>query len=267
MSGTAADMSQDPDRSKLLTVQSQWRAPPELLAVPLPRPARLTGAGKFVLVVGVLMFALGVFLGAWAITDTLRGEERQQRLEREGVNTRAEIVKNWLERRRRWQTRRYVIYRFEANGRSYERLAMLSSRAFQNIRVGDLVPVRYVASSPEQSRLPEESDLWLPLWGALLVPVFFFSLLGLMAWVVLVQRRLLRWGQLTGALVTDLSQMYGNQHVFYQFLDPTGSPVSGKTTSSESNVSGEIVTVLFDPNKARRSALYPPALVRLAKPG
>ena len=55
----------------------------------------------FVLGVGLLMFALGFFLGAWAITDTLHGEERQQRLEREGVNTEAEIVKKWLEPRRR----------------------------------------------------------------------------------------------------------------------------------------------------------------------
>ena len=60
--------------------------------------------------------------------------------------------------------------------------------------------------------------------------------------------------------------MYGNQHVSYQFLDPTGNPVSGKTTSTESEVSGEIVTVLFDPNKPRRNALYPPGLARLAKP-
>ena len=221
-------MTQNPDRSKLLAVQSQWRAPAELLALPLPRPVRLTGAGMFVLGVGLLMFALGVFLGAWAIIDTLRGEERQQRLEREGVNTKAEIVKKWEERRRRGQTRRYVLYRFEANGRSYERRAMLSSGAFQSVQVGDFVPVRYVASSPEQSRLPQESDPWLPLWVALLVPVFFFSLLGLMAWVVLLQRRLLRRGQLTGALVADLSQMYGNQHVSYQFLDPTGNPVSEK---------------------------------------
>ena len=228
MSGTAADMSQDPDRSKLLAVQSQWRAPPELLAVPLPRPVRLTGAGKFVLVVGVLMFALGVFLGILVITDTLDGQERQQRLEREGVNTEAEIVKKWLERRRRWQTRRYVLYRFEANGRSYERRAMLSSGAFQSVQVGDFVPVRYVASSPEQSRLPQESDTWLPLWGALLVPVFCFSLMALTSWVVLVQRRLLRWGQLTGALVTDLERIYGNQHVSYQFLDPTGNPCQRK---------------------------------------
>ncbi len=48
--------------------------------------------------------------------------------------------------------------------------------------------------------------------------------------------------------------------------DLAGNPVSGKTTSTESNARGEIVAVLFDPNKARRSALYPPALVRLAKP-
>ena len=47
--------------------------------------------------------------------------------------------------------------------------------------------------------------------------------------------------------------------------DLAGNSVSGKTASTESNAGGEIVTVLFDPNKARRSALYPPALVRLAK--
>ena len=258
-------MSQNPDRSKLLAVQSQWRAPAELLALPPPRPVRLTGAGMFVLGVGLLMFVLGVFLGAWVITDTLRGEERQQRLQREGVNTKAEVVKKWLDPRRRGQTRRYVLYRFEANGRSYERRAMLSSGAFQSVQVGDFVPVRYVASSPEQSRLPQESDPWLPLWGALLVPVFFFSLMALIGWFVLLQRRLLRWGQLTGALVTDISQMYGNQHVAYQFLDPTGNPVSG-TGTTESKVSGEIVTVLFDPNKPRRNAPYPPALVRLGKP-
>ena len=48
--------------------------------------------------------------------------------------------------------------------------------------------------------------------------------------------------------------------------DLAGNPVSGKTTSTESNAGGEIATVLFDPNKPRRNAPYPPALVRLAKP-
>ena len=215
----------------------------------------------------MLTLALGVLLGALAITDSLRGEERQQRLEREGVNTQAEIVKKWKEQRR-WDTRRYVMYRFESNGRSYQRRAMVSRRDFRSLRIGDLVPVRYVASSPEQSRLPQESDPWLPLWGALLVPAFFLVLLWLMGRVILVQRRLLRWGRPTGAMVTGLSPMQVGKHMRYQFLDPAGSPVSGATTHTGSEDLGlrTAVTVLFDPERPRRNALYPPTFFRLAKP-
>lgn len=245
-----------PDRTALLAIQNTWRAPAELVSAALPRQVRLSGQSKWLLGFMVLILGGGLFASVAAVRAAFQGAQETERLERDGVEGEAELLRKWMVRGK--STTRYVVYRYEAGGRTYQRRASLPREAFEHIQPGGRVPVRFLPSQPEVSRLPLERPP-APPWTALLVPAVFLVVPWLALRPILIQRRLLQWGQPAAALVARLAPTKGGKTVGYQFTDMSGNTVSGSAIvpALQAPVLRQTVTVVYDPQKPSRNTLYP----------
>lgn len=255
-----------PDRSELMALQNEWRAPAELLAGPIPRPVRLTREAKLLLAVAAAILFTGVFISAMVFKSTMRGIERQRALESETVVTEAQILRKSEESGGKNPVH-YVFYRFEADGRTYLGKAAVHQRTYRGIREGDRVRVRYLAANPENNRLFAESQA-LPLWLAL-VPAFFLAVVWALTRAILVQRKLLQWGRPVGALVISILKTSSGKMIQNRFVDMGGNVVTGGTqlTTDRAPELRSTVTVLCDPQNPRRNTLYPAPYAQLAEPG
>ena len=83
------------DRERLLDLQNQWRAPAELLSMPVPRPVRLTVQAKLVLGFMALFLAGAVAFAVFGVTAMERERQRAELLGREGVSSVATVVRKW----------------------------------------------------------------------------------------------------------------------------------------------------------------------------
>jgi len=105
-----------------------------------------------------------------------------------------------------------------------------------------------------------------PAWIVLLAFLPLFVLVAIPL-AVLRERKLLESGQAVGAVVTRVAPTKGGKRVSYQFLDSAGNTITGNVSrSSDVPELGSTVTVLYDPEKSRRSLLYPAKFVRLNNP-
>lgn len=255
-----------PDRAELAALQNVWRAPAELLAGPIPRPARLTREAKLLVAFAAGVLVAGVFITAAVFRSALRAVERQRGVESETVLGEAVIVRKQEDSERK-KPAHYVFYRFEADGRTYLGKTVVSETAYRKLREGDRVPVRYLPANPESHRL-FAGDQAAPPWPLALVPAFFAMMVWALTRAVLVQRKLLEWGQPAAAMVTNVPMTRRSRVVHYRFLDTQGDVVSGSTQFDGDPFPAprSKVTVLFDPRNPRRNALYPTPYAKLLKP-
>ncbi len=258
-------MAPEAELSELLAMQGRWSAPVEL-AGPVPRPVQPTGWGKAVrviagvfVVMGMLMTATVLVLWIWWLIQT-RG------LEREGVTANAEIV-NKREAGGQQGATRYLLYRFEAGGRSYQREIEVPVGTYQRVELGDHITVRYAAAAPGRSFTLQELEPE-PFWPALLMPPFLYGFWRLITWQLRLQQEMLEWGQPAPALVTDVYSVKGGKKARYKFLDSAGAVVKGSAVVSRSKAPrvGDAVTVLYDARRPGRSTIYPAHLAKIALP-
>jgi Protein of unknown function (DUF3592) len=140
-------------------------------------------AALFFLAFGVLMVAISISVGygAWI--------ERTNRnlLESDGVDTQATIVKHYMYNGI-WP---WVEYTFrDTTGREFARRVMLETPAWQALEGAKTVPVRYIRSNPDYSRVDEgeessmEHDPRIMLLLAPAVGLFslLFFLVGILRW-------------------------------------------------------------------------------------
>jgi hypothetical protein len=259
-----------PERSELLAGQNRWQAPAELVGRPLPRPVRLTPLGKTTLVHGLLTLCTGIGPGGVLTWLALRDLGEYRMLAREGVTTNAQILQKREEQQ--WgvplgkTTLRYVTFSFKAGGRTYGGQAGVPLSIFQRIRPGDSMPVRYRPSNPAHNRLLVEGEgyaaaVWLTvlaLFGCALALLFAWRNL----WPVLVQRRVLAWGQPVGAMVVRISPRKKGTKLAYQFLDRAGNLLQGtaRVEGTRTFMLRQIITVLYEEKVPGRNTLYPAPL-------
>ena len=259
-----------PERSELLADQNRWQAPAELIGRPVPRPVRLTALGKTTLVHGLLTLCTGIGPGGVLTWLALRDLGEYRMLAREGVTTNAQILQKREEQQ--WgvplgkMTLRYVTFTFKAGGRTYGGQAGVPLSIFQRSRPGDSMPVRYRPSNPAHNRLLAEGEGYAgAVW--LTVLALFGSALALLIawrnlWPVLVQRRVLAWGQPVGAMVVRISPKRKGTKLAYQFLDRAGNLVQGtaRVEGARTFMLRQIVTVLYEEKVPGRNTLYPAPL-------
>ena len=259
-----------PERSELLADQNRWRAPAELLDRPVPRPVRLTALGKTTLVHGLLTLCTGIGPGGVLTWLALRDLAEYRMLAREGVTTNAQILRKREEQQ--WgvplgkTTLRYVTFTFKAGGRKYGGQAGVPLSIFQRIRPGDSMPVRYRPSNPAHNRLLVEGEGYAAAVWLTGLALFGCALALLFAWrnlqPVLVQRRVLAWGQPVGAMVARISPKKKGTKLVYQFLDRAGNLVQGtaRVEDTRTFMLRQVITVLYEERVPGRNTLYPAPL-------
>src|SRR5207244_7755230 len=117
---------------------------------------------------------------------------------------------------------------FLADTRRFARQARVSLAAFQATRRGDSLPVRYASSDPTVSRLLLEGEKSGPIWMVAFVPLLLAALIAAtivrsLFW----QRRLLRFGHATAAIVTRTRGVKSGTAVHFRFLDRSDGIVDG----------------------------------------
>jgi hypothetical protein len=259
-----------PERSELLADQNRWQAPAELVGRPVPRPVRLTALGKTTLVHGLLTLCTGIGPGGVLTWLALRDLAEDRMLAREGVTTNAQILQKREEQQ--WvmplgkMTLRYVTFTFKAGGGTYAGQAGVPLSIFQRIRPGDSMPVCYRPSNPAHNRLLVEGEGYGAAVWLTVLALFGCALALLLAWrnlrPVLVQRRVLAWGQPVGAMVVRISPKKKGTKLAYQFLDRAGNLVQGtaRVEGTRTFMVRQIITVLYEEGAPGRNTLYPAPL-------
>jgi hypothetical protein len=236
-----------------------WTPPPGLERT-RPREMRLTAGGQALLVLSAL-FVIGgaaTFVGLSLVSA--RQAQTLRRWHEQAVDTTGQVTRLW--RRGGKQREHRMAYRFSIDGRTYEDDARLSRPAWEALKVGDPVALRYLPSDPKENHpvgrgprvmppaLPALSGLGLAVTG------------GLVLLPLLQQRRLLAEGRPAPGRVTRHHKTKKGIQYDFQFVMLSGGRREGKSGPvAKPPAVGEAITVLYDTDDPRRSAPYPLSLV------
>ena len=247
-------------------IQKGW-SPPRELRHSAPRQVRLSHTGVSLAIVAALLVlgtvAAAVTLGRMSLRET----ETYQLLESRGKETDARVIRLW--RSKGENKRRHVEYRFELDGHTYFKAANVPLAIWKTLEAGGLLPVRYLPSNPDLNHPSAWRQKPMSIWLAVLLPA---GLLTLLICVVIALRRQIELsaeGRAAPAVVTRLQKVHhshggGVTIIHYEFRLLSGGIAKGKSSSQRKGVTaGTVLSVLYDPNNPRRSALYPLDLVRV----
>jgi hypothetical protein len=249
---------------------------PELTG-PTPRPVRYrdgwaTGCGLwfvrlFILphtIAGVVVLATaigstGVYLGVWLFGTEYQGQ----------------VAKKSEQRGSKGRLNYNVEYVYMANGLLYIGRVSVNADEYQQVAEGDRFMVRALESAPHSdpwARLPGQAPL-RDVGGKWFMALFWNCILSVFLWFLYVQpwqiRRLVRWGQATEGIVRSMSVVSGKGGKTYdltydyaapgeEILGPTVYTRKMSSTRREAAavIPGDLVTVLYDPDKPWRSVIY-----------
>jgi hypothetical protein len=245
-----------------------WSVPQELERR-LPRPVRLSGLGITSCIVALACLVFGVGIAARVVNDELRREATNNslagRLTAEGRETEATVtsLRTGLG---------YVVgYEYTVDNRSYQKGVFITQQHWQLLQVGSPLAIRYLPSDPAQSfpaaDPPSAQNQWavaLPLAAMALFFMVSFAAIQLSA--VWPKRRLLARGSPARGIVTRCRVNQGRRGgyiVHYDFPLEDGSQCQGRALSRSQLAENSAVTILYDPNRPRRNALYPMEMVNL----
>jgi hypothetical protein len=202
---------------------------------------------------------LGLYLAARVVIYALvitRGEQITGTVERTGVN----------------KSQRYVVYSYEAGGRSHSGSRDITAQGYRLLAPGQRVPLRVMAVIGryyDAAIIPGESK-WAPVYEAL-IPAFLFNLLATFgvsyfAWIhYWLEKRLCRWGTPVVGRITDKRERHDRSWVahelYYQFDHPTRGTSTSQVDVAHSQWKqarvGDTVTILCYPHRrASRSLIY-----------
>jgi hypothetical protein len=250
---------------------SSWRLPQEL-EQPLPRAVRLSGVGITYCVIALACIVFGVGMTARVCSPELHrqaaNDSLARRLTAEGRETEATVTRLWSGMD--WNG---VNYDYTVDGRSYMGGANIASEHWHSLQVGSPLVILYLPSDPTQASPeadpPNSRNNWpiiLPTLSLVLgFPLLFAALYLSFVWP---QRCLLAGGHPARGVVTRCKEgsrrRMSGYYLYYDFPLPDGGMCRGKDFSGQPATEGSSVTVLYDPNKPLRNALYPMETVRLA---
>jgi hypothetical protein len=246
---------------QLEALRLSWK-PPRELSRALPRDVQLSVGGMLLMGLAFLLFLGAVFAYRAIQSAAARQAQRQAMLEQRGVDTEAVITRLW--RRRDKERQPMVTYRFEHEGRVYEGSSSVSLRAWREMKEGEPLAVRYVASDPGVNQPRDRKASGTPSWLPLLVAL---SLAGTGAFLVYFlgrQKRLLSEGRPAPAIVTRYtSGQHGSKYAHYEFAAGRAVAKGATGVARGSPKIGDTLCVVYDPEKPRRNARYPMDLVKL----
>jgi hypothetical protein len=252
-------------RSKLAELKRRF-VPPPGLDRSRPREVRLTAGGKAVVVTAVVLFVGAVAAGIVMQQVAQRQAAAQRLMLDEGIVVNGEVIRLWRSSGDSKQP--WVAYRFEAGGSTYEGRSKIALSKWRALDAGAMLPIRYVPAEPEKSVLAGRAPGGIPLWLPSLVAVAIAGCGWLCLVALRTERRLLMEGRPAPALVTAHMKQHTQHGTYrsmkYEFPLLTGAIATGKSrTSSKPPAIGSVICVLYDPDRPKRSKVYPLALVRV----
>ena len=231
-----------------------------------PRPVRLSGTGRTLATVMIVLFISAPVAGLSMYRSSVRQRETVRQIESAGVVTPGIVTA--LKRESKDANRASVFYEFAAADHTVADRAKVRMSLWKTLRVGDTVPIRYLPSAPSQNYPDGHPDQVLPLWLSSVIATLF-AIGGLLCVFHLTrERRLLSDGRVTEAVVTE-HKVHRSQHgthrsMRYQFTLMNGSLCVGKTgTGRTPPPIGSRILVVYDPETPARNRPYPFTLYRI----
>lgn len=222
---------------------------------------RLTANGRALMALAFVLAAAALVAAIALPIVHVRQQAERRTLRTGGIATSATIVAVTVTRGE--QPRHDVTYRYEVEGRAYERTARMSQRDRQPLTVGSRLPIFYLDAEPARSWLPDREPDVLPLWIVPLVTCALTMLSSALFWRIRRDRVLLAEGRLVQGRVIETKKVKHQHHhahrVRYTFTTLNGAVVTGSTELRRAP--GETISVLYHRDNPRRNAIYPLTLV------
>lgn len=230
----------------------------------MPRPVRLTGAGRVVMAAALLSALEAVVLGTWLYERARRSQLEAEQRRRAAAVADGVVVAV----RGAGNSAAIVEYEFRVADLGYRgRFRSTSSRA-RSFQPGAALKVAYLPANPRVNWPAHQPPRGLPFWISPAVAVS--SLLvaaGLGLWLRS-QRRLLEEGRAAVGSVTRVEKIRAKGvgfRVHYEFRLPGGALQAGRyEIQRDPPPPGTPVVVVYDPERPRRQRRYPFPLVRVA---
>jgi hypothetical protein len=242
-------------------------AVPTALATSRPRDVALTGGGRTLVVLAVLLFMAAIGAGVGMYSVARRQADDRRVIVEEGVTTIGVVTRL----RSDGDDRRQVGYKFAVNGRVVRGERQVSGERRQTLVPGSPIDVRYLPSDPTVNDLGGRPRSGMPIALPFVVAPAIAALAVFCLVRVYRQRRLLSEGRVAPATVTGHAKhesSHGATHlaIKYEFSLLSGAMASGKSgASSKPPALGSVITIVYDPDQPRRNAVFPFSLVKPAR--
>jgi hypothetical protein len=259
---------------------SDWVMPPEL-GQPLPR---IVKRKRFIVPAFAFLFGIFLLIALFTLVTSAELYFKDEALKERGVVTDGTVTKLYVTTHK-GGTRDHVVYSYETSPKTtFSAEDLASYRIFNELHVGDTVPIVYDRDYPPRSALNfnnivltrnNASVFFIGL--AIVIPISMILLV--MPLLLLRQYRLemhlLKWGQVTAATILsdteyDAGRAGRASAVTYRFTDESGHTVRGKRAglpvrgSRKGAMYVEMFgdpTVIYDPVDSSKNQLYPFMLV------
>jgi len=239
-------------------------APPRELTRSAPRDVRLTGGGLTLMTIAWLLAVAALPIGALLVREARRQSAADTTMATRGVNASAVIDRLW--RKSGDGNPRYAALYFDAGGARIYGERQMRQSAWERLKVGSTVAVRYLPDNPQQWTIAGERQDGMPIAVGFVVAGIMIGTALLCGAVVRSQRSLLMDGRVAPAVVT-LFRAHKGQHgthreIRYELPLLGGGVATGKASASKGAAVGDTICVVYDPDRPSRSRPYPFPLVK-----
>jgi hypothetical protein len=244
--------------------------PPELEVVGVRRLV-LSGAGKVLAVLGVLMLVGAPIVGPLIWRSAVEGERRMAVWRDQAVPSRGTVVD--VSRTGKNGSRLRVRYSYLQEGVRYQGQGEIPSNCNPAPGVGSEVPILVVFSLPSESWMAGYEPVPTPRWMAVFLPLIMLFITAAAAFKVRRQMRLLENARGAVARVIEVQRVNRGQHgrfwrVRYEYKSLEGALLRGKyQVGRNAPPVGAGIVIVYDRDDVERSAPYPLKLVRIASGG
>jgi hypothetical protein len=244
-------------------VSRNWKAP-SAVAGSGPREVRLTAGGKALTLLSLLMLLGAATMFVFLSRQGQREAAERAALDVGSVETQATVTRHWRTGGKSDTPK--VAYEFEYQGRKYHGSSSAPRAQWRDLTVGSPIGVRFLPTNPELNHPSGWTIHVIAPWMPPLMSSIFAITALLPLWITRRDSRLLRDGRAAPARVTGARRTKGGYAVLYEFRLPDGSVRRGRSGPTRKPPdTGDVITILYDPESPRRNAAYPLRLARVER--
>ncbi len=247
-------------RIQLTEVSRTWLPPVELKRC-RPREVRLTGAGKSLRVLVLILFLVGLAAGVILYVKASTDLETRRELLHRGKETGAQVIRRWQSRGEHAQY--WVEYIYQGEDEKLRGRVDVGRGTWNWITEASILPIVYLPENPGVHLVRGHEAGLLPIWVPFVVAGALMVTALLVAREIRRQRRLLAEGRAAPAVVTSHERTQQGKIARFAFPLMSGAITHGKTGPQKNPPPiGSVLCVIYDPDRVRHNGVYPLSLVR-----